>query len=223
MIFLSRTVGAFLAAFFVLSGSAAGVFAAVKPGGKAPSGLHRNRFVIAGRVSDAKGLPVSSLPVRLSTSVHPVDADPRVDLGELEVLDRGDTSSDGSYRLVIRILPGRNRYYLSFYDSKRFDFVRFARPDRVDITRYVKNGGRHVYNFRLPFHGGWEKVQETLKAYPEKSPKARIIRKYGIAEEIRKGEGGKIAEVWWYYTRGKNFGFKNGKLAEENTFMPVLK
>ena len=155
MIFLSRTTGAFLAAFFVLSGSAAG-----QPGGKVPSRLHQNRFVIAGRVSDAKGLPVSHLPVRLSSSVRPVDADPRVDMGELEVLDGGDTSSDGSYRLVIRILPGRNRYYLSFYDSNRFDFVRFARPDRVDITRYVKSGGMHVYNFRLPFHGGWKKCRK---------------------------------------------------------------
>jgi hypothetical protein len=218
MTFLSRTAGAFLVAFFVFFGSAAG-----QPGGKAPSRLHQNRFVIAGRVSDAKGLPVSHLPVRLSTSVRPVDPDPRVNMADMKVLDSRDTSSDGSYRLVIRVLPGRNRYYLSFYDSKRFDFVRFARPDRIDITRYVKSGGAHVYDFRLPFHGGWEKVQETLKAYPEKSPKARIIRKYGIAEEIRKGEGEKIAEVWWYYARGKNFGFKDGKLTEENTFMPVLK
>ncbi len=228
MISFSRTAGAFLAAFFVLSGllffgGATDVLAAGQPGGGVPSGLHRNRFVIAGRVSDAKGLPVSHLQVQLSTSVHPVDADPRVDTGELEVLGSGDTSSDGSYRLVIRILPGRNRYYLNFYDPRQFDFVRFARPDRIDITRFVKGGGMHVYNFSLPFHGGWEKVQETLKAYPKDSPRARIIREYGIAEEIRKGGEGKLAEVWWYYSRGKNFEFREGKLVGENTFMPVLK
>ncbi len=223
MIFSTRAAGPLLAAMMFLSGCGAAVSAPEQSDGSAHSGLNQSRFIIAGRVSDADGLPVSRLPVRVSSSIRPVDMDPRVDLGELEILAEGDTSSDGSYRLVIRVLPGRNRYYLNFYDPKRFDSVRFARPDRVDITDFVIRGGTKVYNYRLPFHGGWEKVRETLKAYPRNSPKARIIRRYGIAEEIRKKKEGGITEVWWYYSHGRNFGFRGDRLVEENAFMPVLK
>ncbi|MEE9239682.1 MAG: hypothetical protein V3U53_00655 [bacterium] len=221
-IFFPPAAGAFLAASLFLSGCAA-VSPPGQSGGAAPSGLNANRFVVAGRVSDADGLPVPHLPVRVSSSIRPVHTDPRVDRGKLKVLAKEETSSDGSYRLVIRILPGRNRYYLNLYDSERFDLVRFARPDRVDITGRVRRGGSLLYNFRLRFHGSWGKVQETLKAYPRNSPKARIIRKYGIAEEIRKEKEGDATEVWWYYSRGKSFGFQGDKLAEENSFMPVLK
>lgn len=183
----------------------------------------RNQFVIAGSVSDLDGLPVPSLPVRVLSSVHPVVTDPRVVPAELGLLAEGETASDGSYRLVVPYLPGENRYYISFFDAKGFDSVRYARPDRIDITNRVGPGAKVFYDFRLLFHGGWEKVKETLKAYPPNSPKARIIRKYGIPEEVRKENNDSANEVWWYYSQGKSFEFQGQDLAKENSFMPVLK
>lgn len=223
MKFPTRTAGTVFVVVICLSGCEIAFPANGESGRDVPSGLNQNRFIIAGRVSDANGFPVSGLPVRVSSSFRPVDPDPRVDLGELEELGREETASDGTYRLVIRVLPGKNRYYINFFDPHKFDSVQYAMPDRIDITNLVSRGGTRVFNFRLSFHGGWEKVQETLKAYPRNSPKARIIRKYGIAEEIQKKKEGRITEIWWYFSYGRNFGFQGDRVVEENTFLPVIK
>jgi hypothetical protein len=222
--FLSRAAAVLLAASLSLIGCAGVAPSSEKSEGRSvPAGANQNEFVIAGRVTDAKGLPVAYLPVQIFSSFRPVLADPRLDLGEVDLLTEGETSSDGSYRVVIRVLPGKNHYYLNFYDPKRFDIVRFARPNRIDITDRVNPGVQVAYNHRLAFHGAWAKVQETLKAYPKGSPKARVIRLYGIAEEIRKPKEGGETEVWWYYSRGMSFEFQGDKLSQENSFTPVLK
>ena len=92
MIFLSRTATVFLAAFFILFGSAAGVFSAEKLGGKVPSGPHRNRFIIAGTsLGSQTACPSLISLVRLSYfRASSSDVDPRVDMGEvLEELGEG--------------------------------------------------------------------------------------------------------------------------------------
>ncbi len=135
----------------------------------------------------------------------------------------GVTASDGTFRVVIPVQPGKPKYYLSFFEQGRFDDVRFARPIRIDITRRVNAEKFILYDHQLAFHGAWPNVQETLKAYPKKSPRARVIRRYGIAEEFRKDKDGKKPEVWWYYSKGKRFDFKDGKVVSEKSFTPVFK
>ena len=135
----------------------------------------------------------------------------------------GVTASDGTFRVVIPVQPVKLKYYLSFFDQRRFDDVRFARPSCIDITRKVGAEKFILYDHQLAFHGAWPNVQEILKAYPKKSPRARVIRRYGIAEEIRKDKDGKKAEIWWYYPKGKRFDFRDGKTVSEKSFSPVFK
>ncbi|MDA1001715.1 MAG: hypothetical protein O2807_14510, partial [bacterium] len=59
--------------------------------------------------------------------------------------------------------------------------------------------------------------------YATDSGKGRIIRRFGIAEEIRKKENDPGVEVWWYYTKGKSFSFRKDKLEGETSFRPVFK
>ncbi|MFC1491350.1 hypothetical protein ACFLQ0_02035 [Nitrospinota bacterium] len=216
-----RVGGYLLLAAFVLAGCVAASEAPGSPAIKAAAGKP-GRFVIAGLVADAAGMPVSQLPVRVLSSTRPLQADPRLGSKFSRLLVSGETASDGTYRFVVPIQPGARRYYLSFYATGRFDDVRFARPDRIDITSRVKPGGSFLFDYRLAFHGAWVRVQETLKAYPKNSAKAHIIRRYGIAEEIRKAEG-KKPEVWWYYSKGKKFDFRGEKIVGEKSFLPILK
>jgi len=181
-------------------------------------------FVVGGLVLDTGGLPIGGLPVQVFSSERPVSPDPRLDLKHLTLLAEGETAADGSYRLSFPVKAAPPlRYYLSFFAPGRFDEVRFARPARVDITDGVRAGGFLALDLRLPFHGAWAKVQEVLKAHPKDSAKARIIRAYGIAEEIRMKEGEPGVEVWWYYSKGKNFSFSGDRLVGESSFSPVLK
>ncbi len=181
------------------------------------------RVVIAGIVTDPLGMPVPQLPVLVSASARPLQADPRLGLKNRKLLVLGVTASDGTFRVVIPVQPGKPKYYLSFFEQGRFDDVRFARPIRIDITRRVNAEKFILYDHQLAFHGAWPNVQETLKAYPKKSPRARVIRRYGIAEEFRKDKDGKKPEVWWYYSKGKRFDFKDGKVVSEKSFTPVFK
>ena len=219
-----RAGGAILMAAFVLAGCAAGAPGAPgAPGSMAakvdPEKAH---FVIAGLVADSKGMPVPHLPVRVSSATRPLHSDPRLGGKDRKLLARGETATDGTYRLTVPIRAEKARYYLVFYAPGRFDEVRFARPARIDITPRVKPGASILLDHQLAFHGAWGKVQETLKAYPKNSPRALIIRGYGIAEEIRKAEG-KKPEVWWYYSKGKRFDFRGKEMVGERSFTPVFK
>ena len=178
-------------------------------------------FIIVGLVTDTSGMPVGHLPIRVSASRRPLQADPRLGLNDRKLIVSAISASDGTFRVAVPVQPGKMKYYLSFYVRGLFDEVRYARPDRINITSKVKSGKTILFEHRLPFHGSWVKVQETLKAYPKNSLKARILRRYGIAEEIRKD--GEEAEVWWYYSRGKRFDFKGDKVVAEKNFSPVIK
>ncbi len=217
-----RAGGAILLAAFVLAGCAA---ASGAPGGlpaRAAADPKKAHFVIAGLVADSKGMPIPHLPVRVSSATRPLHSDPRLGGKDRKLLARGETASDGTYRLIVPLGPEKRRYYLVFYAPGRFDEVRFARPARIDITTRVKPGASILFDHQLAFHGAWGKVQETLKAYPKNSPRALIIRGYGIAEEIRKGEG-KKPEVWWYYSKVKRFDFRGKEMVGERSFTPVFK
>lgn len=184
---------AILLAAFILAGCGAAsgapdsMGAAGGPAAKAdPQKAH---FVVVGLVADSKGMPIPRLPVRVSSATRPLHSDPRLGGKDRKLLAKGETATDGTYRLIVPIRPGKRRYYLVFYAPGRFDEVRFARPARIDITAKVKPGAPVLFDHQLAFHGAWGKVQETLKAYLKNSPRALIIRGYGIAGEIHKAEG----------------------------------
>ncbi len=197
--------------------------ATVQSGLKIAAATGGGRVIIAGLVTDPLGMPVPQLPVLVSVSGRPLQADPRLGLKGRKLLVSGVTASDGTFRVVIPVQPVKLKYYLSFFDQRRFDDVRFARPSRIDITRKVEAEKFILYDHQLAFHGAWPNVQEILKAYPKKSPRARVIRRYGIAEEIRKDKGGKKAEIWWYYPKGKRFDLRDGKIVSEKSFSPAFK
>ncbi len=220
-----RAGGAILLAAFVLAGCAAASGAPGAIGGpaaRAAADPEKAHFVIAGLVADSKGMPIPHLPVRVSSATRPLHSDPRLGGKDRKLLAAGETATDGTYRLIVPLAPGKRRYYLVFYAPGRFDEVRFARPARIDITTKVEPGASILLDHQLAFHGAWAKVQETLKAYPKNSPRALIIRGYGIAEEIHKGEG-KNPEIWWYYSKGKRFDFRGKEMVGERSFMPVFK
>lgn len=181
------------------------------------------QIVIAGLVTDALGFPVPRLPVRIIASSRPLQSDPRLGLKRGKLLVSGTTASDGTYRLIFPAPPGSKRFYLSFYLLGLFDEVRFARPARIDITAKVRAKKPFIFDHELTFHGAWDRVQKTIRAYPKSSPKARVIRRYGIAEEIRKAGKGTKTEVWWYYSRGKRFDFDGDKIVAEKNFSPIFK
>lgn len=187
--------------------------------GAIPSG----GFVVAGVVREPGGFPIGGVPVQAFASPRPLAADPRLDRQGLSPLGETSTAADGTYRLSFLLPTGPARYYVSFYAPGRFDEVRYARPPRAEFTQMVKPGGHWVFDLTIPFHGAWPKVQEVLKAYSKDSDKARIIRSYGIADEVRVKPGEPGAEVWWYYGRGKSFTFRGDALEGETTFNPVLK
>jgi len=179
-------------------------------------------FVVAGVVRETGGFPIGGVPVQVLAVPRSLPPDPRLDRQGLEPLAETRTAADGTYRLSFPLRTGSARYYLSFF-APGFDEVRYARPDRVEFTSHVRPGGHWVFDLRIPSHGGWSKVQEVLKAYSKDSDKARVIRGYGIAEEVRVKPGEPGAEVWWYYSRGKSFTFRGDALEGETTFAPVLK
>ncbi len=213
-----RAGGAILMAAFVLAGCGAasgapGAAAAAGAGGglAAKEAAEKAHFVVVGLIVDSRGMPIPHLPVRVSSATRPLHSDPRLGGKDRKLLAEGETATDGTYRLIVPLAPGKRRYYLVFYAPGRFDEVRFARPARIDITPKVKPGASILLDHQLAFHGAWGKVQETLKAYPKNSPRALIIRGYGIAEEIQKAEW-KIPEIWWYYSKGKRFDFLGKKM-----------
>ena len=213
---------AVLGALFLLGGCAGGsAFPGGSPAGAA-GGASDGNFAVAGVVRETGGFPIGGVPVQVIAVLQPLPADPRLDRQGLTPLAETRTAADGTYRLSFPLQPGPVRYYLSFY-ALGFDEVRYARPNRVEFTPEVRPGGHWIFDLRIPFHGGWSRVQEVLKAYPKESDKARIIRGYGIAEEVRVKPGEPGAEVWWYYSRGKSFTFRKDALEGETTFAPVLK
>jgi hypothetical protein len=216
---------ALLPVFLVFSGCGRGAaFQGESSSQAAPADGHPRTIVDAGLVTDGVGIPVARLPVQFSASRRPLQPDPRLDLKRRKVLVSGMTASDGTYRLIVPLGAGRMKYYMNFYQRGVFDELRFARPNRIDITALLGKGKPLVlFDHKLPFHGAWGRVQKTIKAYPEGSPKARIIRRYGIAEEVRKDRRGRAVEVWWYYSMGKRFDFKGDKVVSEKSFSPILK
>lgn len=211
----------FAALLFLLSSGCGGVTPVAKQGEVSKIPDKSNHFVIAGLVTDEAGMPVGQLPVRVSSSKVPLQTDPRLGLKNRKLLASGLTASDGTYRISFPPLTGKMKYYLIFYERGLFDDVRYARPNRIDITQRVIKGDSWLLDYKLSFHGTWSKVQETLKAYPPSSPRADIIRRFGIAEEIRKGQG--KGEVWWYYSKGKRFDFEGDKIISEKSFLPIIK
>ncbi len=193
-----------------------------KKGGGAPP-PEGPSFAVAGIVLDSENIPVGNIPVRILAAEKPVSRDPRLDADQVEIVASADTSPDGSYRLEISAGRRKPKYYLSFYEGGRFDDVLYSRPLRIDITQRVLRTRWMLFDFRLSIHGSWPKVQETLNKHSPASPKARVIRKYGIAEEITKKENAPDIDIWWYYSKGKSFSFQSGKLLKETTFAPVLK
>ena len=189
----------------------------------APAAIPSGVFVVAGVVRETGGFPIGGVPIQILASSKPLAADPRFDRQGLEPLADAETAADGTYRVSFPIQPGPVRYYLNFYVPGRFDEVRYARPQRAEFTHMVKPGGHWVHDLTIPFHGAWQKVQQVLKAYSKDSDKARIIRGYGIAEEVRVKQGESGVEVWWYYARGKSFTFRGDALEGESTFNPVVK
>jgi hypothetical protein len=178
---------------------------------------------VAGVVLDSENIPVGNILVRILAAEKPVMLDPRLDGDRVEIVASTDTSPDDSYRLEIPAGRRKPKYYLSFYEDGRFDDVLYSRPPRIDITQRVLRTRWMLFDFRLSIHGSWAKVQETLNKHSPASPKARVLRKYGIAEEITKKENAPDVDIWWYYSKGKNFSFQGGKLLKETTFAPVLK
>ncbi|OGL58662.1 MAG: hypothetical protein A3J27_05885 [Candidatus Tectomicrobia bacterium RIFCSPLOWO2_12_FULL_69_37] len=218
---LAVLAGAALLGALALSGCARGDGTGAPA---APAAIPPGAFVLAGVVREPGGFPIGGVPVQVFASARPLAADPRLDRQGLFPLAETTTAADGTYRLSFFIQAGPGvRYYLNFYLPGRFDEVRYVRPPRTDFTRMVTPGGHWVHDLLIPFHGGWEKVQQVLKAHSKDSDKARIIRGYGIAEEVRVKAGEAGVEVWWYYGRGKSFTFRGDALEGETTFNPVLK
>ena len=180
-------------------------------------------YIIAGMVLDAGGLPVAGVPTLVLSSKRPVPLDPRLDNRALKVVASDRTGQDGLYRLRFDADPKGRRFYLSFYVLGQFDEVRFARPDRIDITGLMARRSAILHDVRLAIHGKWAEVQETIKGLPKDSAKARIIRRYGSAEEIHKKPGKSGEETWWYYAHGRSFTLREGKILKETKFAPVLK
>ncbi len=211
----------FACLFFLLSSGCGGVAPVAKQGDVSRILGKSNHFVIAGLITDEAGIPVGHLPVRVFSSNVSLQADPRLGLKNRKPLASGLTASDGTYRISLPPLAGRMKYYLNFYAQGLFDEVQYARPNRIDITKRVISGDSWLFDYKLAFHAAWPKVQETLKAYPPNSPRAKVIRRFGIAEEIRKGQ--KKGEVWWYYSKGKRFDFEGDKIISEKSFLPIIK
>jgi len=219
-IFRCLPVG-FVCLFFLLSSGCGGVPPVSKQGNTTKIPPKSRHFIIAGFITDEAGMPVGQLPVRVSSSNVSLQSDPRFELKKRKLLASGLTASDGTYRVSLPLLGGRRKYYLSFYERGLFDEVKYARPNRIDITQRVTKGNSWLFDFKLSFHGAWSKVQETLKAHPPSSPRANTIRRFGIAEEIRKGK--ENGEVWWYYSKGKRFDFEGDKIISEKSFLPIIK
>ncbi|MEE9276668.1 MAG: hypothetical protein V3V62_15290 [bacterium] len=166
---------------------------------------------------------MAGVPALVLSSKRPVPLDPRLDNRALKVVASDRTGQDGLYRLRFDVNPKGVRFYLSFYVLGQFDEVRFARPDRIDITGLMARRNAILHDARLAIHGKWVEVQATIKGLPKGSVKARIIRRYGIAEEIHKKPGKSGGETWWYYAHGRSFTLRGGKILKETKVAPVLK
>lgn len=174
-------------------------------------------------MTDAANLPVRDLGVEVLASDKPLLPDPRLNRGAFKVAAKGQTGADGVYRLQFSSAPQAKHYYLNFYVPGAFDEVRFARPGRMEITKIIGDKPAFLFDYRLQAHPKWEKVKKLFLVYPRTSGKGRVIRRFGIAEEIRKKKNGTEVEVWWYYTKGKSFSFRGDKLEGETAFRPVFK
>jgi len=93
----------------------------------------------------------------------------------------------------------------------------------LDLSEAVRRGGPVIRDVPLSFHPRWLEIEEILRTYGGRSDVVEILRTQGFPDERQRfPEGsGKGTEVWWYYSKGMNYRFVDGRLRGQSAFPPV--
>jgi hypothetical protein len=178
--------------------------------------------VVTGQVLDEARKPVANSPVvLLARTLKLVKTRFEYDeLGRKEI--RASTNADGRYQ--IEFVPGLtgNNFFLFFYDVSGFDGVKYKRPDSIDITDRLKQGGVVVVNQFLRPSPSWPEVERQIAFYGAESVRSRILRTHGLPDKReRPPDAGEDVEVWWYYANGVNYTFAGDTLTRTSKFPPT--
>ncbi len=178
--------------------------------------------VVSGQVTDESGKPVAGSPVvivarTLELSKLRMEYD---EMGRKDV--KASTDAQGRYRIEFVPAQAGNNFFLFFYDVSGFDGVQFKRPEPVEITDRLKQGGAVVVNQVLRFTPTWPEVERQIAFYGAESPQGQILRTHGLPDkrELPADAVGDV-EVWWYYSDGVSYTFTNGTLSRTSKFPPT--
>lgn len=183
----------------------------------------RETRVVEGRIVDDAGQPVAGSPVLvLGRSLALVKS--RLEYQEHAQQEaRVVTDADGRYRLEFIPSTIGNNFYLFFYDRTGFDWVRYRKPEPIDITDLLRRERRLVINQALLPSPTWREVARQITFYGEASDRGRILRRHGLPDkrEVSPALGGPDAEIWWYYAEGISYWFSGDELIRTHTFQPI--
>jgi hypothetical protein len=178
--------------------------------------------VVTGQVTDEAGKPVANSPVMIVARTLEL-AKLRFEyeqLGRKEI--RSSTNAEGRYRIEFVPAQAGNNFYLFFYDVSGFDGVKFKRPEPIEITDLLKQGGESVVNQVLRFSSAWPEVQRQFAFYGAESGRGRILRTHGLPDKReRPPDAGGDVEVWWYYEAGVSYQFNGDTLTRTSKFQPI--
>jgi hypothetical protein len=178
--------GVLAAALSLTAGCATGVPAGggERKGGASPP-PEAPSFTVAGVVLDSENIPAGNISAQILAVEKAITHDPLLDADRMEIVASVDTSPDGSYRLEISVGRRKFKYYLSFFEDGRFNNLLYSHSPWVDITQ-VSSGPAGCSSISTSRSMAVGPCPRDPHKHPPASPKARVIRKYDVAEEITK-------------------------------------
>ena len=195
-----------------------GILLAVPAGGATKP----QSVVVRGRVTDPGGDGVAGVPVRVLATRRvakflTVESQP----AQKEIAST-TTDLDGFYELAVPKLRDYDFYFLRFHDPVRFDAVKFAVPEDLEITERIQKRRPAVEDTVLQYAAGWEAVQRLVELYGASTTRGQIVRQLGVpdrTDKITTGEGVE-RETWWFESAGVAYVIEDGRVLEKTTFQP---
>lgn len=179
--------------------------------------------VVRGQVTDERGGGVEGIPVRVIATRRVVKFLTIESRPAEKELVSTVTGANGFYELDVPKVRDYDFYFLRFYDSERFDSIRYATPADIEITGRINKRRPVIQDVRLPRAAGWDAVTRLVNLYGAQSTRGKIIRQLGVPDRTERAGAadGVDRETWWYDSVGVAYVIEAGEVVDKKSFQPA--
>ena len=179
--------------------------------------------VVTGTVTDAAGLPVEGLEIRL-TGVRR-----KLDLRRWQRTERhprtvsSTTNDSGLYEIRWSWHPYYNHFRLEagVAVGQPGGGNDFHALHRRDLTKRLRGSGPVVVPIEIEDRRFFDDFQRFLAEVTSEDER-RVYQEAGKPDKVRRAESSNSVETsWWYFEMGKVYRFRNGTLTTVDEFEPV--